>query len=80
MDLKKKMQSWHYQKRLLQKRENSKISVNGAAVKYAAKASLSRFAAKSTGTEIRKEIETINQRSRIESILPSTPNKNRGKK
>ena len=50
MDLKKKMQSWHYQKRLLQKRENSKIR------------------------------ETINQRSRIESILPSTPNKNRGKK
>ena len=60
------------------KKSASKVSVKGAAVKTTTTAPVSRPVAKSTNAEIRREIENINQESRIEAVLQPTQSKNRG--
>lgn len=56
----------------------SKVSVKRPAVKPTAKAPIPRPVAKSASTEIRREIENINQMSGIGAKLSSTQSKNRG--
>ena len=60
------------------KKTVSKVNVKKSAIKPTAKAPIPQPVAKNTSTEIRREIENINQISGIGAKLSSTQSKNRG--